>query len=61
MKNKADIRKKTLKLTQKLYEYEDEYKKLSQIDLGSGEGNSLREEINKIKGALAAFKWILEK
>lgn len=61
MKNKRQIKDKAVHIYKKMKELEEKRSKLNQIDLLSSEGNQVTEEINKIKGALWAFKWILEK
>ena len=61
MKNKRQIKDKAVHIYKKMKELEEKRSKLNQIDLLSSEGNKLTEEINKIKGALWAFKWVLEK
>lgn len=61
MKNKRQIKDKAVHIYKKMKELEEKRSKLNQIDLLSSEGNKLTEEINKIKGALWAFKWILTK
>jgi hypothetical protein len=61
MRSKREIKQKMTKIADKMVDYQKQYSGLNQIDLLSGEGNELKEEINKIKGALFAFKWVLEK
>lgn len=37
-----------------------EHSALSQIDMLSGEGSKLREQINKLKGIANALEWVVE-
>lgn len=46
-----------LKARQK--EREEIHGKLNQIDMLSGEGNMIRQEINQTKGMIKALEWII--
>ena len=59
MKKEWEITDKYLSLDIFLKKAEDKYNKLDQISMCNDEGNKLREKINKIKGEINAFKWIL--
>ena len=60
MKNNYEI---ILRLGDKLNELETkqkEHEDLGQIDMLSGSGSKLREEINILKGEIKALNWILK-
>lgn len=60
MKREWEILDKYHGLDVKLKKKQNEYIGLDQISMGSGEGNEILSEINKIKGEIKAFKWVLD-
>lgn len=60
MKTETNIREELSSVIKKLKTKEFLHSELSHIDMLSGEGATLREEINKLKGKIEAYKWIIE-
>lgn len=61
MKSKTNIRNKIMFLTGEQRNLQNKYSSLNQIDLQSGEGITLFEEINRISGAINALYWVIDK
>ena len=60
MKTKTEIEEELKSQSFYLIENMEKHSKLNQIDMLSGEGNTLRESINKTKGFINALKWVLK-
>jgi predicted nuclease with TOPRIM domain len=61
MKTRTDIYEHRIQVKLKLEELERQHNELSQIDMLSGEGNYLREKINKLKGEIIGLDWVITK
>jgi len=60
MKTESEIIRKIWSLRDELELVEKQHNSLGQIDALSGEGSTLRAEINNLKGQREALKWIIE-
>ena len=58
MKSPSFIRVELIECRAKLRIVEAKHDTLSQIDMLSGEGSKLREDINLTKGVIKALEWI---
>lgn len=58
MKNFTVIQMQLIHLKARQKEREDVHGKLNQIDMLSGEGNMIRQEINQTKGMIKALEWV---
>jgi hypothetical protein len=59
MKNQENIIKEIDDNEKLLKKKEICFNSLNQIDCLSGEGSTLRKEINKLKGKIEALKWVI--
>ena len=60
MKGRFEIKLSILELEKDLNSAKDKYSRMGQIDMQSGDGNQMREIMNKSQGEIDALKWVLE-
>ena len=60
MKGRFEIKCRILELEKSLNDMKDKYSRMHQIDILSGDGNKMREAMNKTQGKIDVLKWVLE-
>ena len=48
-----------MELEKSLNDMKDKYSRMHQIDMQSGDGNKMREAMNKTQGKIDSLKWVL--
>ena len=58
MKGRFEIKIRILELEKSLNAMKDKYSRMHQIDMQGGDGNQMREAMNKAQGEIDALKWV---